>query len=108
MQMKYILESTTGEFSEYKGHTFETSFLENNVYKDIDASTGLVSDEGTYHYFKTGPDSAEIHYMVSSDGPWKGMHLAEKLHFSTPNQGSVEGEHVGDFVCGYSGTFSIR
>jgi hypothetical protein len=106
--IKYILDKTEGEFAQYRGHVFETSFLQDNRYQDVDSTTGIANDEGTYHYFTTGEDTAEIHYVIETEGPWKGMHLSEKLRFTSTTAGTVVGEHVGDFDCGYSGTFTIH
>lgn len=107
-QIKYVLESTSGDFASYKGHIFETSFSDNTNYADIDLTNGLVNDSGTYHYFKTGDDTAELHYITKKEGPWKSMHFVEKLQFTSNTQGRVEGSHVGDIMCGYSGTFIIH
>jgi len=107
-QIKYILERTSGDFSSYRGHIFETSFSDNSNYEDIDLTNGLVNDCGTYHYFKTGDDTAELHYITQNKGPWKNMHFVEKLQFTSNTQGCVEGSHVGDIMCGYSGTFTIH
>jgi hypothetical protein len=107
-QIKYVLETTNGDFASYKGHVFETSFLKNNSYSDIDLTTGLLNDGGSYHYFTTSDDTAELHYIIDSDGPWRSMHFVEKLRFTSPDQGYMEGSHVGDIACTYSGTFTIH
>jgi hypothetical protein len=106
--LKFVLNDATGEFTQYKGHFFKTTYLEDNSYQDLDLTTGLINDEGTYHYFKTGENSAEVHYMVTDAGsPWKNRHLIESWLFTSPTDGTVEGVHGGDFGCGYKGTFTF-
>lgn len=107
-QIRYVLDTTSGEFADYRGHIFETSFQKHSIYKDVDSSTGMLHDGGNYHYFRTSDDTAELHYHITSTGAWKDMHLIEKLYFSSPNHGRVIGEHAGDFVCGYSGSFTVH
>ena len=106
--LTFVLDEATGEFAQYKDHHFKTDYLKDNAYKDVDLTTGLLNDEGNYHYFKTGENSAEVHYKVTDEeSPWKNRHIIESWEFTSPTTGTVSGVHAGDFSCGYKGTFAI-